>query len=99
MSVTSIDVDMSGEITVGLTDGREITVDELTVLDRDNGEWIRCVRSEPSRRMSFDETTTYYHLERDVDYVLAEGEDDRAVHDVVDRRPQLAAAPAETARR
>ena len=90
---------MSGEITVGLTDGREITVDELTVLDRDNGEWVRCVRSEPSRRMEFDETTTYYHLERDVDYVVADGEDDGEIHEVVDRRPHLAATPAETVRR
>ncbi|WP_394738953.1 hypothetical protein [Natronococcus roseus] len=90
---------MSEEITVGLTDGREITVDELTVLDRDNRSWIRCVRSEPSRRMEFDETTTYYHLGRDVDYVVANGTDDRDVHDVVDRRPNLAAAPTDAARR
>ncbi|WP_293032402.1 hypothetical protein [Natronococcus sp.] len=90
---------MSEEITVGLTDGREVTVDELTVLDRDNGAWIRCVRSEPSRRMEFDETTTYYHLEHDVDYVVADGTDDREVHDIVDRRPHLAATPTDTARR
>jgi hypothetical protein len=90
---------MSEEITVGLTDGREITVDELTVLDRDNGSWIRCVRSEPSPRMEFDETTTYYHLGRDVDYVVADGTDDREVDAVVDRRPNLAAAPTDAARR
>lgn len=85
---------MSDTIAVGLTDGREIEVDELTVLERDNGAWIRCVRAEPSRRMAFDETTTYYHLESDVEYVVDSGREDADSREAVDRLPSLAGATA-----
>ncbi|AGB38036.1 hypothetical protein [Natronococcus occultus] len=85
---------MSETIVVGLTDGREIEVDELTVLERTNGSWIRCVRTEPSRRMAFDETTTYYHLENDVEYVVEAGHEDADPHETGDQLPALTGVTA-----
>ncbi|NKE36691.1 hypothetical protein GWG54_12860 [Natronococcus sp. JC468] len=89
---------MSETITVGLTDGREIAVDELTMLEMDNGTWLRCVRAEPSRRMAFDETTTYYRLETDVEYI-EDGEGNRNVPGSIERLPTLADAAGGTGRR
>lgn len=94
ITVTSVAGNMSETIVVGLTDGREIEVDELTVLERDNGAWIRCIRAEPSRRMAFDETTTYYHLESDVEYVVGTGCEDADPHEAVDRLPTPTGATA-----
>jgi hypothetical protein len=75
---------MAGEITIDLWDGRRITVDEVVVLERENGEWLRCVRNESSRRMGFPETTTYYHLARDVDRIFVSEE--RSSNEVPPRR-------------
>jgi hypothetical protein len=62
---------MNDGIVVTLTDGRRIVADEVAVPERTGGEWLRCVRQQPSARMGFDETTTYYHLDRDVECVYA----------------------------
>jgi hypothetical protein len=66
---------MSGKIVVQLKDGTRILANEVEVLPRRNGDWIRCVRGKPSPRMEFDETTTYYHLDRDVEemYTSSDG--------------------------
>lgn len=75
---------MSGEIIVQLTDGRRIPASEVEVLSRRNGEWLRCVTDESSPRMAFDETTTYYHLERDVDEMYTT-DDDRSTAAEIER--------------
>lgn len=76
---------MTGETVVRLKNGERITASEVKVLSQRNGEWIRCVRDEPSPRMGFDETTTYYHLERDVESVDA-SDDDRSTASVETER-------------
>lgn len=58
-----------GDIIVELQTGRHLTFDEVVVLERENGRWLRCVRAEPSSRESLQETTKYYHLASDVDQV------------------------------
>ena len=58
-----------GNIIVELQTGRRLTFDEVVVLDRENGTWLRCVRAEPSSRENLPETTKYYHLASDVDQV------------------------------
>jgi hypothetical protein len=60
---------MAGDITIDLRDGRRVMVDEVVVLERANGRWLRCARDTPSKRMAFPETTSYYHLARDVERI------------------------------
>jgi hypothetical protein len=66
---------MAGEITISLHDGRCLTFDEVMVIEHDKGEWLRCVRNDPSRRQQFPETTKYYHLARDVDRIVVAPQD------------------------
>jgi hypothetical protein len=63
---------MVSEITIDLRDGRRVTFDEVVVVERDNGEWLRCVKDEPSSRQKFPETTKYYHLAGDVERMVVE---------------------------
>lgn len=63
---------MVGKFTVDLRDGRSVPFDEIVVLERKNGTWIRCVRDEPSPREQLPETTKYYRLETDVERIVIE---------------------------
>ena len=63
---------MVGTFTVDLRDGRNVPFDEIVVLERKNGTWIRCVRDEPSPREQLPETTKYYRLETDVERIVIE---------------------------
>jgi hypothetical protein len=63
---------MVGTFTVDLRDGRSVPFDEIVVLERKNGTWIRCVRDEPSPREQLPETTKYYRLETDVERIVIE---------------------------
>ncbi|ELY54520.1 hypothetical protein C491_17999 [Natronococcus amylolyticus DSM 10524] len=63
---------MVGTFTVDLRDGRSVPFDEIVVLERKNGTWIRCIRDEPSRREQLPETTKYYRLETDVERIVIE---------------------------
>jgi hypothetical protein len=58
-----------GTIIVELQNGRRLAFDEVVVLDRENGRWLRCVRAEPSSRENLPKTTKYYHFASDVDQV------------------------------
>ncbi|WP_394740011.1 hypothetical protein [Natronococcus roseus] len=63
---------MVGTFTVDLRDGRSVPFDEIVVLERKNGTWIRCIRDEPSPREQLPETTKYYRLETDVERIVIE---------------------------
>lgn len=63
---------MVGTFTVDLRDGRSVPFDEIVVLERTNGTWIRCIRDEPSRREQLPETTKYYRLGSDVERIVIE---------------------------
>ncbi|AGB39067.1 hypothetical protein [Natronococcus occultus] len=63
---------MVGEFTVDLRDGQSVSFDEIVVLERNNGKWIRCVRDGPSPRENLPETTKYYHLDIDVERIVIE---------------------------
>ena len=60
---------MVGNIIVELQNGRRLTFDEVVVLNRENGTWLRCVRAEPSSRENLPETTKYHHFASDVDQI------------------------------
>lgn len=66
---------MVGEFTVDLRDGRSVPFDEIVVLERKNGQWIRCIRDEPSPRENLPETTKYYHIDTDVERIVIESGD------------------------
>jgi hypothetical protein len=83
---------MTEDVVVTLTDGNTITADEVTVLERTGGEWLRCIRRRPSDRMGFDETTTYYHIERDVERVSGRETGDVRAQSDIDRQAMLALA-------
>lgn len=63
---------MVGTFTVDLRDGRSVPFDEIVVLERTNGTWIRCIRNEPSPREQLPETTKYYRLGTDVERIVIE---------------------------
>lgn len=48
---------------VHLVDGRVEVYETVTVLEHHDSDWIRCIRSEPSPREEFPETTKYYRCE------------------------------------
>ncbi|MFU8867918.1 hypothetical protein [Natronococcus sp.] len=76
---------MVGTFTVDLRNGRSVPFDEIVVLERTNGTWIRCIRDEPSRREQLPETTKYYHLETDVVALLEETDDELTEDETVRR--------------
>lgn len=61
---------MAGTITIELENGRRLEFDEIAVLERENGRWLRCIRVKPSSREHLPVTTKYYHLESEVERIF-----------------------------
>ncbi|TYL36771.1 hypothetical protein CV102_21095 [Natronococcus pandeyae] len=67
---------------VHLVDGRVEVYETVTVLEDNDGDWIRCLRSEPSPREKLPETTKYYRCE---DVARIERTDRNGSSQIVDR--------------